>query len=337
MKSILLVDHYAEVDVKPTDMLETYIRLTSENVGQMIARTNLNECICPGCGDDTNPEAFQRFGLTYVACPNCRTLRVSPRPDESAIADYYANSEAEVYWRDELSSSTADARMERIVVPRFDWIIDSTQQYLPDAAHIVDLGTHQQTYVQALAGMNRFSRKTVLNPICPIDPGSLASDISVVHGDPDEVLAAGSVDALALFEVLDRTADVDGLMEAAQRMLRPSGLAFVTGILSTGFDIQTLWEKASNIFPPDRLNVFSVEGLTQLLEKHGFEVLEFSTPGMFDFATVAHALETDPNVAVPRFVSYMIENRGAEGRQRFQEFLQMNLLSSYGRVLIQRR
>jgi len=334
MKSILLVDHYTEADVKPADKLETYVRLTGENIGKMVAGADLSAYACPGCDDNTGPEAFRRFGLTYVSCPNCRTLRVSPRPDDGAIAEYYATSEAEAYWRDELSASTADARMERIVVPRFDWIIDSTQQYLPDADHIVDLGTHQETYAKAFADLDRFSRKTLLNPICPIDE---SHDVSVVHGKLANTLDNGSVDALALFEVLDRTADVDGLMSAAQRMLRPGGLAFVTGILSTGFDIQTLWDKAPNIFPPDRLNVFSVEGLTQLLEKHGFEVLEFSTPGMFDVATVAHALETDPETAVPRFVSYMIENRGAEDRQRFQEFLQMNLLSSYGRVLIQRR
>jgi len=333
MKSILLVDRYREADVKPADMLDTYIRLTGEEVGRMIADGDLAPCDCPGCGSTGGEPAFQRFGLDYVCCPDCHTLRVSPRPNDAAIADYYAHSEAETFWHDELSKSTADARMERIIVPRFDWIIDSTQQYLPDAEHIVDLGTHQDAYAQALAALDRFKRKTVLNPICPIE----TDGISVIQGDPAEIIEPGSVDALSLFEVLDRTADANGLVGAAARMLRPGGLAFVTGILSTGFDIQVLWDKAANIFPPDRLNVFSVEGLTRLLEAHGFEILEFSTPGMFDAATVAHALEAEPGIQVPRFVSYMLENRGAEGRQRFQEFLQMNLLSSYGRVLARRR
>ena len=337
MKTVLLVDQYVEADVKPSEMLDTYTRLAERDFGKLADRHDLAACACPGCGAPDGTKAFERFGAAYLECPKCHTLWVSPRLDESAIAEYYAEAEAESYWRNELSQATSEARMKRIVVPRLDWVTDSIQQHHPDAARMNDYGTHHDFYVRALAGFPRFDEKMLLNPICPIDENTLPDDMSLVNGPPDKIVAAGSADAVTLFEVLDRTADVNALMSSVHRMLCPEGLAFVTGILSSGFDIMTLWDRAPNIFPPDRLNVFSVEGLAALAERHGFEVLEFSTPGMFDAATVAHVLAADPSAPVNRFISYMIRNRGDEGRQRLQEFLQLNLLSSYGRMLIRRK
>jgi SAM-dependent methyltransferase len=337
MKTVLLVDHYVEADVKPGDMLDTYAHLAERDYGKLAAERALASCPCPGCGAPEGKAAFERFGAAYLECPNCQTLWVSPRPGDADIADYYAEAEAEAYWRNELSRATSEARLKRIIVPRFDWVTDSTQQYLPTATCMVDYGTHHEAYARALAEFPRFEEKTLLNPICPIDAAALGTEVSIVTGPAGSALDAASVDAVTLFEVLDRSADADALMAAVHRMLRPGGLAFVTGILSSGFDIMTLWDRAPNIFPPDRLNVFSVEGLTALAERHDFEVLEFSTPGMFDAATVAQVLDTDGTAGLHRFIAYMVRNRGEEGRQRLQEFLQTNLLSSYGRMLIRRK
>jgi uncharacterized LabA/DUF88 family protein len=110
----------------------------------------------------------------------------------------------------------------------------------------------------------------------------------------------------------------------------------MTDILISGFDLQTLWNQAENVFPPDRLNVFSVEGLKALFARNGFECIEFSTPGILDLEIVDKAMEDHPEIRPPRFLEYVLRNRGVETRQSFQEFLQENLLSSYGRILIRK-
>ena len=145
------------------------------------------------------------------------------------------------------------------------------------------------------------------------------------------------VDVVTIFEVADRIADVNNLFEKIYGMLRENGLCFMTGILISGFDLQTLWDKAENIFPPDRLNVFSVEGLKTLFNRHNFECLEFSTPGILDVENTEKAVERDPNIKISRFMDYLLQNRGADTKQSFQEFLQQNLLSSYGRVLLKKK
>ncbi len=110
----------------------------------------------------------------------------------------------------------------------------------------------------------------------------------------------------------------------------------MTAILSTGFDVQTLWGKADNIYPPDRLNIFSIEGLKKLFARYNLECLEFSTPGVLDVEIVVKAVENNQGVEVPRFVQTML-GRGEDCQRDFQDFLQANLLSSYGRILLRKK
>jgi hypothetical protein len=83
--------------------------------------------------------------------------------------------------------------------------------------------------------------------------------------------------------------------------------------------------------------VFSATGLQALLARHGFEILEFSTPGAFDLKTVARAAEASPGLTLPRFVSTLLRHRGEDERLAFQHFLQSALLSSFGRVAARKR
>ncbi len=111
--------------------------------------------------------------------------------------------------------------------------------------------------------------------------------------------------------------------------MSPGGLCFLTSISISGFDLQVLWNNSNSIFPPDRMNVFSIEGLTALLERHGFECIELSTPGLLDVEIVANAYRQNPSMRLPRFVKYMLDKRDSETYQSFQEFLQRNRLSSF--------
>lgn len=329
MRSVKMIEEYCEGDVKPAKLLEKYIKLTEADVAQYLLNGDaLHDTPCPGCHSAEIASSFERFGMEYVECASCHTLRVNPRPSEQAINDYYLYSAAERFWRDELSKITRAARLEKIITPRLDWIIDSTQQHLPDAEHIVDIKTHQDGYDEALVSLDRFSKKTLLNPVVL----ETCAGVEVVSGALDD----GSADVISMFEVVDKTSDIDDLFASVYRALRPGGLCFVTNILSSGFDIQILWDKAENILPPDRLNLFSVEGFNALIERHGFECLEFSTPGLFDVEIVANAIKKNPSLSVPKFVSYMLENRNDDDLNRFQLFLQASLMSSYGRILIRK-
>ncbi len=337
MKHIVVFDEYNEIDLKPSDLLSKYMELTADDVARFfINPSRLYTCHCPGCHNASIRSTFNKFGLTYVECNRCGTLYVSPRPDDETLADYYRLSTARNFWRDELSKFTLKKREEKIIKPRFEWILDSTAEYLSDAVHIVDINTDQFGYIKEMADTQLFTEKTLLNPLLRLTDLPLSDRIRIITDASGERALAEQVDVVTLFEVTDRAADMDRLFERIHRLLRKNGLCFLTAILISGFDLQTLWDKAENIFPPDRLNVFSVEGLNILFNRYGFECLEFSTPGLLDVEIVEKAMVLHPEVKVPRFTEYVLKNRDKEAKESFQRFLQQNLLSSYGRILLRK-
>lgn len=336
MRNIVTFDKYSEGDLKPSEMIRDYVRLVEEDIATFFPE---DKCIrysqCPGCLEKNISSSFMKLGLNYVECASCHTLRISPRPDDEALERYYLESSARKFWRQKLSRMTKGKRKEKIVKPRYEWILDSTQEYHSKATHILDINTNQNIVLDEIASAKLFNRKTIVNPFISVD-NSMFPELDVILTPIDDVDLTEDVDVITLFEVVDHTSDVEALFQKVYGMLKRGGLCFLTTILCSGFDIQVLWDKAQNLIPPDRLNVFSVEGLEALFERHGFKCLEFSTPGILDVEIVANALKKDTSCDIPRFVKYIIENRDSSIRRGFQEFLESSLLSSYGRILVQK-
>jgi len=336
MRNIVTLDKYSEGDLKPSDMIKDYVKLVEEDIITFFPE---DKCTiysqCPGCLDKNISSTFMKLGFNYVECAACHTLRVSPRPDDEALRRYYLESSARKFWRQKLIRFTKGKRKEKIVKPRYEWILDSTQEYHSEATHILDLNTNQNIVLDEIASAKLFNRKTIVNPIISVD-SSMFPQLDVIQTPMADVDLIEDVDVITLFEVVDHTSDVEALFQKAYGMLKRGGLCFLTTILCSGFDIQVLWDQAQNLIPPDRLNVFSVEGLEALFERHKFKCLEFSTPGILDVEIVATALENDPACDIPKFVKYILENRDSSIRRGFQEFLESSLLSSYGRILLQK-
>jgi len=338
MKKTVLFDEYNEIDLKPSDLLRQYRRLTEKDVAAFfLSGQTLKESSCPGCHSADRKPAFTRFGMQYVACDACSTLYLSPRPTDAALTEYYLTSSARRYWHDELSSKTGQRRREKIIRPRYEWVMDSVREHLPGAKHIADINTEHYGYIEELMNDRFFQRKTLLNPCTRMDNVALNNNVSVMNGSLDALTMRENVDVVTAFEVADRTADIEALFGALRRMLTPQGLCFMTGILSSGFDLQILWDKAENIYPPDRMNLFSVEGLQALFKRHGFECLEFSTPGILDVELVEKTAQQNPDIKLPRFIEYLLRHRSEDAKHLFQEFLQENLLSSYARIVLKKK
>jgi hypothetical protein len=105
----------------------------------------------------------------------------------------------------------------------------------------------------------------------------------------------------------------------------------------SGFDIRVLGARAKNLLPPTHLNLLSLDGLQRLLSRHGFEVIELSTPGQLDTEVVARAAAEEPTLELPPFIDELIRRRGEAVHQAFQEFLQRALLSSHMRAVARKK
>jgi SAM-dependent methyltransferase len=339
MKTSVLEIDVLELEIKPKELLDHYRQLIAQDVhDRFILPDTLVQYPCPGCQAETGAVVFERFGLKYIECDVCRTVYVTPRPSEEEIIDFYRNSKTALFWRDQILPKTSRARHVKLLRPQARWVLDAVDRYLPDAKFAIMLGYHNAPLVEELIrpGEDLF-HIVVTNPVADIEfAGKEFPNVEIRPMPLNSLALLGSVDILLAFDILDRCADPDVLFATAQEILSPGGLVLASTTLISGFDHQVLWERSGSIYPPDRLNLLSVEGLTALFERHGFEAMEFSTPGRFDVEIVQRAIEERPGEDWPRFIRYLVEKRDHDALNAFQEYLQAYRLSSFARLILQK-
>jgi len=337
MKTVVLDRDLVEMEVKPHHLLAEYRRLLAQGVEERLCR-QLAECPCPGCRGDRHTPAFPRSGLEYRQCLDCHSLFVSPRPSEEALSSFYRDAEAIHYWRREILPATREARRTKLFRPRAQWLLDVVDEYRPEARRALAAGYHNDLLLEELHHLEQeLFEVVVTNAAADIEfAGQQLPGVRIQPTPLAGLTALGPVDLFMAFDILDRCADLEALFAAARTVLAPGGLLLGTTTLGSGFDVQVLWDRAPGVYPPERLNLLTVEGLSALFARHGFEALEFSTPGMFDAEEVQRIVREHPEANWPRFIRYMVENRGEETLGALQEFLQRFRLSSFARLVLRR-
>ena len=161
------------------------------------------------------------------------------------------------------------------------------------------------------------------------------SNVDVQNFDMIDKMVKSSMDVVFLFEALDRSVEPFDLLQKVFNSLKSRGLCFITCLLSSGFEVQVLGQKSEIFVPPERMNILSYEGMNALIEKlDGFEILEFSTPGVLDIPNVTKHLNGVGNAA---FLHYILRKRqDPELLNSFQDFLQMYRLVTFGRLVLRK-
>jgi hypothetical protein len=240
--------------------------------------------------------------------------------------------------RERILQETREARREKLFWARAQWLLDAVDEYRPEARLGIVAGYHNDLLIEELMRQETHLFKIVVtNPIADIEFAGINLPGVTIRPTPLNKLASlGPADVFLGFDILDRCADVEALFAAARGALARGGLFLASTTLISGFDLQVLWDRSKSIYPPDRLNLLSVEGLTALFERHGFEALEFSTPGMFDVEIVQRAIHDNPEENWPRFIRYLVESRDRNALDAFQEYLQTYRLSSFARIVLRK-
>ena len=335
MRTVVFDRDMIEISIKPTALLDEYRKLLAEDSRELLkgALTNIP---CPGCLGKEREQAFNKEGYTYWRCLNCESIYVSPRPGQEDLDRFYRQGRASQYWRERILQETIDVRRRKIIRPRARWVLDALDKYLPFARNGVAVGYHNQLLISELKLLEHelFPLK-VISPIADEEFSELKLDGITIHTGPiDEALGEDDTDVFMFFDSIDRMADPDTLFQIAARRLVSKGLVLGNAVLASGFDIQNLWERAPSVYPPERLNLFSVEGLEALFERHDFRTMEFSTPGTFDVEIVRRYVQDHPELEWPRFMRYLVHHRDDNAMHQLQNYLQQHLLSSFGRFAV---
>jgi hypothetical protein len=342
MKTVVSVNEVAELEIKPQAELEQWKQLVKKEIESRWNKPEaMFEVSCPVCNSKKQTDAFDKNGFHYVECTECRTIFSKNRPDSAALYDWYTQSASVKFWQEKLLKLSAESRKAKIIEPRAHWILDGVSEYVQHAigkkiqltdisffggalADTLDELSDDITITSAgiLAGKEQYASKRVtVKPLASIDhPGTL---------DKTDVLVA--------IDVLDRIQNIKAFFAELENVINPEGIFFATCPVSSGFEIQSLWDRSPSVIPPDKLNLPSVQGLIDLFSRSSkWEILELSTPGMFDVESVRQEMKKHGDVAWPRSLHALLDNINNQGAGLFTEYLQSQRLSSFARLVVRR-
>ena len=273
---------------------------------------------CPVCQSSACEFFFEKWGLEYFLCPDCWTIAAPSVKEEVRAFEK----------RSPLTKLRASPRYQRIALEKraaswnslLDWIRYRLYRFngKVDGRRALLRGIRYK-------GLYELFKQDALFETVDVKGSIILDDHYEHHG----------YDTLFFLDTIQRRTSPLRYLQQACDMLEPGGVLFLTTRIGSGFDVLTLKGKSETIFPYEHIFLPSVRGLGILLEKAGFEVLETSTPGMFDTAHVFRYREMLPKD------SYFARYLTAEFNQRlfadFQKLLQKHGLSSTVRILAVKR
>ena len=330
MERAIIHSGLARDSIQPAELLGKYFELLRSDIKEALLNRPLKEVGCPVSGEMGRRGTFEKMGLVFNKSENFGNIYISPRPTESHLKEFYFESRAREFWLTELWSKTREERMSKIIAPQLEWVRDGLIEHRPSESFAVaELAANNWGYAMCAREIIPQADYSLVEPMiaAALLPEDLADNIKM------DLLAPESQDAVLLFEALDRSFDPRKTLSDAKVALKEGGLCFLTCLLSSGFESQVLGEASDIFIPPERMNIFSYEGLLSLLSSSKeFEIIEFSTPSVLDVENVIQKLKRDET-----FLHYILKERSDAGLLRsFQEFLQFNRLGTFGRVVLQK-
>ncbi len=312
MRTIQTETRFPLASVKPLEALNRYrahcMSATQKAMESGVSRRSTS----PITGATLQP--FGKVGsFEYLICPDTGSLFLGALPPASVWANLLKQIHQHRHSPGVLHAELATSRADHVYQPKVEWIQETLALQGIRRPAVLEVGIPPSDLEELLTKSKAFSRV------------ECADETALARG------GNGAFQVAVQLESLDRSADPVALLEATHRSLSKGGLLFATALVASGFDLQVLGTENRYLYPPDRANCFTLEGLRRLLERFGFELLEVSTPGVLDLEIVQAHLAQDPSLLLSRFERSLALS-DEPTRQAFQSFLQERGLSSYARV-----
>lgn len=320
-----------ESDIRPQQLMAGQRIAALTDVGRMLSRcSEFVDVACPACGHNEPQPKYIKNGMGYVACTQCQTMYVNPRPPSAVLDWFYKESPNYAYWNKHIFPASEPARRTHIFVPRVDRLLDICHRHGVQTQALLEVGAGFGTFCAELMSRQVFERVVGVEPTPDLARTCRERGIETIEKPVEHIAVeqGGEFDVVASFEVIEHLFSPVDFIRHMARLLRPGGLMMLTCPNGQGFDIETLGPLSTSV-DHEHLNYFNPTSLAGLLARCGLDVLESSTPGKLDAELVRNkVLEGAFTLDDQPFLKKMLLDGWAQHGQAFQEFLVARGLSS---------
>lgn len=316
-----------ESAIRPTEDYKKWLHILEQELPRYFSHGSVH-VPCVGCGAKQSVPAFTKFGFAYRRCARCHSVFASPRPTEERLNHFYKRSKSFAFWKERIIAQTAEVRHAHHIQPLQAWAKSIVKHRSARVLHALD---YEQKFL-SLWDAAFISHFPALRRISVTGLASASARVPLAKSVSLDRLKSGSVDVITALDVLDRAYDPRRTISTFASLCRRGGVLLTTTNTGSGFEYLVLGEHSSRLVPPDRLNLLTVEAITKLLTKNGFELLDVATPGKLDVQVVQEALKENPHLPLGTFLEHLLRFRSPMALESFQNFLQLNDLSAYLRI-----
>ena len=323
-----------ESEIRPEALLRRYLELSEEDASRCFGSEPRAQIPCVACGSLQIEAAFDKHDFAYGLCRDCGTLYQTPRPALSAFEAFYRDSVSSNYWAEVFFPAVAEARREKIFRPRVERLTALCESRGMQIRQLIDVGAGYGIFLDEWRKRSPSAQLVAVEPSAALAMECRAKGLEVVENIVEQVGEdyEGFADLVVCFEVLEHVHEPVDFVKSLMRLARPGGMVFVSTLCIDGFDLQMLWHKSNQIFPPHHINFLSVAGFEKLFARVGLVEVSVTTPGKLDVDIVRNASRQDPDLLLgQRFLQRLIDDEVTAAA--FQDFLADNRLSSHAWVL----
>lgn len=323
-----------ESDIRPEALLQRYQELSIQDAERYFSNNAKRiEIPCVACGSYDNCHSFNKHDFGYCRCKVCGTLCQNPRPKQAEFEAFYRNSESSNYWGEVFFPAVAEARREKIFRPRVERLASLCLASEIRVDRLIDVGAGYGIFLDEWRKQFPAAKLVAVEPSAVLAEECRVKGFEVSENIAEQVSGYDNyADLVVCFEVLEHVYEPLSFLQTLARLARPGGIVFVSTLCIDGFDLQTLWDRSKQIFPPHHINFLSVDGFYRLFAAAGLKNVKVLTPGKLDVDIVRNAIREQPKVLEEnRFLQHLLKD--ALLSNAFQEFLAQNCLSSHAWII----
>jgi 2-polyprenyl-3-methyl-5-hydroxy-6-metoxy-1,4-benzoquinol methylase len=285
---------------------------------------------CPACSSVNARSRFVKHMHNFDECAQCETVFINPRPPVSVLDEYYRTSKSYRYWNSVVYPASEQSRLERIIKPRVDRVLEVAKRHKSKCRGILEIGAGFGSFCAEMNTRAVFTDVVALEPNPDLASSCRRKGVRTICSSIEAANLAGmDIDMVVAFEVIEHLFEPSAFIQEMAQLLSPGGLLVLTCPNVKGFDVSLLNENACSV-DPRHLNLFTPQSLAYLLTNTGFRVVESATPGILDAELVKSALDvgaiapfTDP------FMRRVFVEDWEDLKEGFQDFLAKHGLSSH--------